>query len=64
MAARFAVPVLGEIPLVREIRVAGDQGTPIVMASPEHPQSQAFRHIAEQVVRQLEERARRQLTIH
>ena len=64
MAARFEVPVLGEIPLVREIRVDGDQGTPIVVANPDHPQSRVFRHIAEQIVQQLEERARRQLTIH
>jgi ATP-binding protein involved in chromosome partitioning len=64
MAAQFQVPLLGEIPLVREIRVAGDQGTPILVANPEHPQSQAFLHIAGQVVQQLEERARRQLAIH
>lgn len=63
MAAQFHVPLLGEIPLVREIRVDGDQGTPIMVANPEHPQSQAFRHIAEQVVQRLAERGQPQLTM-
>jgi ATP-binding protein involved in chromosome partitioning len=64
MAQQFKVPLLGEIPLVREIRVDGDQGVPIVVANPEHPQSQAFRAIAAQVSQRLEERARRQLVVH
>lgn len=64
MAAQFHVPLLGEIPLVREIRVDGDQGTPIVVANPAHPQSQAFRQIAEQVIQRLEEGTKRHLTIH
>lgn len=50
MAAQFAVPFLGEIPLVRDIREAGDTGKPIVAADPEHPQSQAFRVIAQRIV--------------
>ncbi len=64
MAEQFKVPLLGEIPLVREIRVDGDQGVPIVVANPQHPQSQAFRDIATKVTQRLEERARRQLVIH
>lgn len=64
MAEQFQVPFLGEIPLVREIRTDGDSGTPLVVANPTHPQSQAFLHIAEQVIARLEEKARRQLTIH
>jgi ATP-binding protein involved in chromosome partitioning len=64
MAQQFKVPLLGEIPLVREIRVDGDQGVPIVVANPQHPQSQAFRTIATQVIQRLEERARRQLVVH
>ena len=50
MAQQFGVPFLGEIPLVREIREAGDTGKPIVAADPQHPQSQAFRAIAERLV--------------
>lgn len=64
MAEQFKVPLLGEIPLVREIRVDGDSGVPIVVANPQHPQSQAFRAIATQVMQRLEERARRQLVVH
>jgi ATP-binding protein involved in chromosome partitioning len=64
VAEQFNVPFLGEIPLVREIRVDGDSGTPLVVANPSHPQSQAFLRIAELVITQLEEKARRQLTIH
>jgi ATP-binding protein involved in chromosome partitioning len=64
MAEQFNVPFLGEIPLVKEIRTDGDSGTPLVVADPAHPQSQAFLRIAEQVVARLEEKARRQLTIH
>lgn len=64
MAEQFKVPFLGEIPLVKEIRVDGDKGTPLVVANPSHPQSQAFLRIAEQVVLRLEEQARRQLALH
>jgi len=64
MAEQFSVPFLGEIPLVQEIRTDGDSGTPLVVANPNHLQSQVFLHIAEQVVAQLEEKAARQLTIH
>ncbi|MBI3796003.1 MAG: Mrp/NBP35 family ATP-binding protein [Deltaproteobacteria bacterium] len=64
MAEQFNVPFLGEIPLVKEIRTDGDKGTPLVVADPSHPQSQAFLRIAEQVVARLEEKSRRRLTIH
>jgi ATP-binding protein involved in chromosome partitioning len=50
MARQFHIPFLGEVPLVRAIREAGDSGTPIVAAQPEHPQSQAFRAIAQRLV--------------
>jgi len=50
VAKQFNIPFLGEIPLVREMREAGDNGTPLVAANPEHPQSLAFRAIAQQVV--------------
>lgn len=61
MAEQFHVPFLGEIPLVQEIRVDGDKGTPIVIADPEHPQSAAFVQIARQVLMRLEEQSRRTL---
>ncbi len=65
MAQQFGVPFLGEIPLVREIRVAGDTGKPIVAADPQHPQSQAFRAIAERIVVEIAARPQPALpTIH
>jgi len=50
MAREAGIPLLGEIPLVRAIREAGDAGTPLVVADPSHPQSRAFREIAERVL--------------
>jgi len=57
MARQFGVPFLGEIPLLRAIRSAGDEGTPIVVADPTHPQSRAFVEIAGAVDAQVRERA-------
>jgi ATP-binding protein involved in chromosome partitioning len=57
MARQFGVPFLGEVPLVRAIRTAGDEGTPIVVADPSHPQSRAFIDIAGAVDAQVRERA-------
>src|SRR5438876_337430 len=56
-----ATPViwrLGEVPLVRAIREASDRGLPIVAAEPSHPQSRAFREIAERVLVRLAEAER------
>jgi ATP-binding protein involved in chromosome partitioning len=50
VAKQFNIPFLGEIPLVRAVREAGDNGTPLIAAHPEHPQSLAFRAIAQQVI--------------
>jgi ATP-binding protein involved in chromosome partitioning len=58
MARKLGIPVLGEIPLVTSIREAGDRGLPIVAADPAHPQSRAFREIAERVLVQLVEARR------
>ncbi len=41
-AERYDVPLLGQIPLSRSIREAGDGGQPIVLADPDSPQAQAF----------------------
>jgi ATP-binding protein involved in chromosome partitioning len=45
-AGRLGVPFLGEIPLDLAIRLAGDEGTPVVAAKPEGAEAQAFRAIA------------------
>jgi ATP-binding protein involved in chromosome partitioning len=46
----FGVPILGRIPLEPAVRLAGDAGMPIVVAQPEHPISQIYGVIAEQVL--------------
>ena len=55
MAREANIPVLGEVPLVRAIREAGDAGLPLVAAQTSHPQSRAFREIAERVLVRLAE---------
>jgi ATP-binding protein involved in chromosome partitioning len=51
--------VLGEVPLVEEIRTGGDVGKPLVVQRPEHPVAQIFRKIAVRI-RQAAETTRRQ----
>jgi ATP-binding protein involved in chromosome partitioning len=55
MARQAGIPFLGEVPLVRAVREAGDAGLPIVAAQPSHPTSRAFREIAERVLVRLAE---------
>ena len=59
MAAHYGVPLLGQIPLVLDVRSAGDAGTPLVIERPDHPVSQLFVEIAGKVLDAIEaERAR------
>ncbi|MFN0138962.1 MAG: iron-sulfur cluster carrier protein ApbC [Pyrinomonadaceae bacterium] len=44
---------LGQVPLGMEVREGGDNGTPVVVSFPDSPQSAAFRHVAEEVARQV-----------
>jgi ATP-binding protein involved in chromosome partitioning len=46
-AARQNISFLGEIPIFAEIRIAGDEGLPVVVSAPEKPPAQAFIKIAE-----------------
>jgi ATP-binding protein involved in chromosome partitioning len=48
-AARLKVPLLGCVPLDIETREAGDRGKPIVFENPNHPISQEFIKIADQL---------------
>jgi len=41
-AARWKVPLLGEIPLAAAVRLSGDAGTPIVAGDPKSPQAKAY----------------------
>src|SRR5438552_9805318 len=49
VAEEYGVPLLAQIPLDPETRVAGDQGTPITLRKPESPQAEAFRALAQVV---------------
>ncbi|MBT4829222.1 MAG: Mrp/NBP35 family ATP-binding protein, partial [Marinovum sp.] len=51
-AAKLGVPVLAEIPLDLNIRIASDGGAPIVVSDPESPQAQVFRKTARALVAQ------------
>ncbi|MEP6706928.1 MAG: Mrp/NBP35 family ATP-binding protein [Pyrinomonadaceae bacterium] len=53
LADEYGVPFLGSVPLGIEVREGGDKGVPVVVSTPESPQAQAFRHVAEEVARQV-----------
>ena len=49
LAEVLGVPLLGQVPLVPELREGGDAGRPIVLTDPDGEAAQAFAAIAEQV---------------
>ncbi|HEX2738747.1 MAG TPA: P-loop NTPase, partial [Acidimicrobiia bacterium] len=49
LAASIGVPLLGQVPLVPELREGGDAGRPIIVAAPDDDASVVFRSIAERV---------------
>ena len=49
-AQKTGLKVLGEVPLVEEVRAGGDTGKPLLVSDPEHPVAQEFYSIARQVV--------------
>jgi ATP-binding protein involved in chromosome partitioning len=53
LAQMYGVPFLGAIPLGIDVREGGDKGVPVVYSDPESPESQAFRHVAKEVARQV-----------
>lgn len=53
LAAAYGVPFLGAVPLGIEVREGGDNGIPVVVSQPDSPQARAFRHVAEEVARQV-----------
>lgn len=50
-AAKLGTPLLGEIPLHIDIRLASDGGAPIVVSKPNSPHAQAFRTIARKMIK-------------
>lgn len=49
LAQKLEVPLLGQIPLVTQLREGSDTGNPIVVVDPEGEASRAFASVAEQV---------------
>jgi ATP-binding protein involved in chromosome partitioning len=49
LADQLGVPLLGQVPLVPELRVGADEGRPFVVTHPDDEASQAFVRIAERV---------------
>lgn len=56
LAEREKVPFLGELPLMTNVRGAGDTGKPITMAAPDSPVAQTFMQMASQVACALSKR--------
>ena len=52
-AARYGVPLLGEIPLDPEMSESGDIGVPLVIKNAASPLAQAFRDVARQMAARL-----------
>ncbi len=52
-AERYEVPFLGAIPLDIKVRMAGDQGEPVVISDPDSPVSKSFREAARAVALQV-----------
>jgi len=63
MAGQYGVPLLGSLPLDIAIREQGDAGQPVVVAAPDSPAAQAYRHAARALVAQLETRPRAKSSI-
>ena len=50
-AKKLGVPLLAELPLHLDIRIASDSGVPIVVGKPESPQAVAFRNLAKRLIK-------------
>ncbi|MEX2393507.1 MAG: Mrp/NBP35 family ATP-binding protein [Actinomycetota bacterium] len=49
LAQKLNVPLLGQLPLVQEMREAGDNGVPFVWAFPEHDVTQTYMDVAKRL---------------
>jgi ATP-binding protein involved in chromosome partitioning len=58
-AERLGTVLLGQVPLIPEIREGGDKGTPIVVSDPESPAATVFRAIADALLQMLAREASR-----
>ena len=55
ISEEYGVPLLAQIPLEPETRIAGDEGLPITLRRPDSAQARAFGDLAGVVTRRLEE---------
>lgn len=53
LSDEYGLNFLGQVPIGMEVREGGDTGVPVVVSFPDSPQSAAFRHVAEEVARQV-----------
>jgi ATP-binding protein involved in chromosome partitioning len=53
-ASRLGVPFLGAVPLDPAVRIASDEGTPIVISAPENPVSQILQKAASLIAAMLD----------
>jgi len=53
LADELGVPLLGQLPLVPELREGGDNGTPITLADPSSEAAKAFQEIARRIATEL-----------
>ncbi len=49
-ADKLGVPLLAEVPLHLDVRIAADGGAPIVVSKPDSPQARVFQKIAEDLI--------------
>jgi ATP-binding protein involved in chromosome partitioning len=49
LAADYEIEFLGSIPMDANVRLGGDSGQPVVVASPDSPAAQAFEEISQKV---------------
>lgn len=52
LAAKYDVPLLGQVPIVQSIRESGDAGTPVIMQN-DSPASGVFKELAQSVAQQV-----------
>lgn len=51
LAGEYGLNFLGQVPMGIEVREGGDSGVPVVVSSPDSPQTEAFKKVAEEVAR-------------
>jgi ATP-binding protein involved in chromosome partitioning len=57
LADDLDIPLLGKIPLMENLRLASDAGTPLVLQDPDAPAAQALFHAARGIIAATPERA-------